>query len=181
MENGTAHGASTVRTELHRHPAVATLSTYIQWKMEDDHTYHNRQVHDNTIHHMVLTTYFSMHVRNLSKVLYLLCLWCLLTIVSSNSHTGLVWRFYSCVATAGCRCSSVRTVKCFFNSWDVLSLFFSICCWTLSISITISQWFCAPQHQHQHQGRGEQKVWRRGDIIPMSLYYSSSKCSGLKV
>ena len=32
---------STVRTELHRHPAVATLSTYIQWKMEDDHTYHN--------------------------------------------------------------------------------------------------------------------------------------------
>ena len=100
----------TVRTELHRHPAVATLSTYIHWKMEDDHTYHNRQVHDNTIHHMVLTTYFSMHVRNLSKVLYLLCLWCLLTIVSSNSHTGLVWRFYSCVATAGCRCSSVRTV-----------------------------------------------------------------------
>ena len=103
----------TVRTELHRHPTVATLSTYIHWKMEDDHTYHNRQVHDNTIHHMVLTTYFSMHVRNLSKVLYLLCLWCLLTIVSSNSHTGLVWRFYSCVATAGCRCSSVRTVSAY--------------------------------------------------------------------
>merc|ERR1711884_206264 len=59
---------------------------------------------------MVLTTYFSMHVRNLSKVLYFLCLWCLLTIVSPNSHTGLVWRFYSCVATAGCRCSSERTV-----------------------------------------------------------------------
>ena len=34
--------------------------------------------------------------------------------------------------------------------------------------ITISQWLCAPQHQHQ--GRGEQKVWRRGDIIPMSLF-----------
>ena len=95
----------TVRTELHRHPAVATLSTYIHWKMEDDHTYHNRQVHDNTIHHMVLTTYFSMHVRNLSKVLYLLCLWCLLTIVSSNSHTGLVWRFYCGAGTARCRCS----------------------------------------------------------------------------
>ena len=35
--------SDTVRTELHRHPAVATLSTYIQWKTEDDHTYHNRQ------------------------------------------------------------------------------------------------------------------------------------------
>ena len=33
----------TVRTELHRHPEVPTLSTYIQWKTEDDHTYHNRQ------------------------------------------------------------------------------------------------------------------------------------------
>ena len=39
----------TVRTELHRHPAVATLSTYIHWKMEDNHTYHNRQVHDNNL------------------------------------------------------------------------------------------------------------------------------------
>ena len=60
-----SHFLHTVCTELHRHPAVATLSTYIHWKMEDDHTYHNRQVHDNTIHHMVLTTYFSMHVQNL--------------------------------------------------------------------------------------------------------------------
>ena len=77
----------TVRTELHRHPAVATLSTYIHWKMEDDHTYHNRQVHDNTIHHMVLTTYFSMHVRNLSKVLYLLCLWCLSNTINKVDMT----------------------------------------------------------------------------------------------
>ena len=37
------HGEGTVRTELHRHPEVPTLSTYIQWKTEDDHTYHNRQ------------------------------------------------------------------------------------------------------------------------------------------
>ena len=28
----------------------------------------------------------------------------------------------------------------------------------------------APQHQDRDQGRGEQKVWRRGDIIPMSLF-----------
>ena len=60
----------TVRTELHRHPVVPTLQTYIQWKMEGEHTYHKMKVHDNTIHHMVLTTYFSMHVRNLSKSLY---------------------------------------------------------------------------------------------------------------
>ena len=74
VDEARSHSSSlllTVRTELHRHPAVATLSTYIHWKMEDDHTYHNRQVHDNTIHHMVLTTYFSMHVRNLSKSLYI--------------------------------------------------------------------------------------------------------------
>ena len=63
-----------------------------------------------------------------------------------------------------------ESCKVFFKSWDVLSRIFSNCCWTLSLSIRISQWFCAPQHQHQHQGRGEQKVWRRGDIIPMSLF-----------
>ena len=28
----------------------------------------------------------------------------------------------------------------------------------------------APQHQDRDQGRGEQKMWRRGDIIPMSLF-----------
>ena len=33
--------------------------------MEDNHNYHNMKVHDNTIHHMVLTMYFSMHVQNL--------------------------------------------------------------------------------------------------------------------
>ena len=63
-----------------------------------------------------------------------------------------------------------ESCKVFFNSWDVLSRIFSHYCWTLSISITISQWLCAPQHQDQDQGRGEQKVWRRGDIIPMSLF-----------
>ena len=49
----------TVRTELHQHPVVPTLQTYIQWKMEGDHTYHKMKVHDNTIHHMVLTTYLT--------------------------------------------------------------------------------------------------------------------------
>ena len=29
----------------------------------------------------------------------MVCLWCLLTIVSSYYHTGLVWRFYFCVGT----------------------------------------------------------------------------------
>ena len=47
--------------ELSWHLVVPTLLSYIQWKMDDDHTYHNMKVHDNTIHHMVLTTYFSMH------------------------------------------------------------------------------------------------------------------------
>ena len=27
--------------------------------MEDDQTYHNMKVHDNTIYHMVLTTYIT--------------------------------------------------------------------------------------------------------------------------
>ena len=34
---------------LHRHLAVPVLPSYIQWKMEDNHTYHNMKVHDNTI------------------------------------------------------------------------------------------------------------------------------------
>ena len=29
--------------------------------MEDDYTYHNMKVHDNTIQHMVLTTYLTGH------------------------------------------------------------------------------------------------------------------------
>ena len=31
----------TVDLEVSRHLAVPALLSYIQWKMEDDHTYHN--------------------------------------------------------------------------------------------------------------------------------------------
>ena len=57
--------------ELSRRLAVPALPSYIQLKMEDDHTYHNMNVHDNTIHHMVLTINFTMHVRHLSTSLYI--------------------------------------------------------------------------------------------------------------
>ena len=36
-------------SELSRLFAVPALPSYIQWKMEDDHTYHNMKVHNNTI------------------------------------------------------------------------------------------------------------------------------------
>ena len=48
---GDMISSATGDIELSRHLAVPTLPSYIQWKMEDDHTYLNRQVHDNTIHH----------------------------------------------------------------------------------------------------------------------------------